>query len=235
MKTFLLTSALILVLIQSFESAPAYAGMPDRKYMGGGYGYGEEYQRNYNGYEGGYDNDDDEYSGNEYESSSRSYGKGPKLADVVEVNVIVKSLDHGSYNKGYERKNSYSTDNDGYSRSIGYAPQRRTYVDENTYGSRSYDDDNDSYKISPYSYGGVKDSYNYDNDNEDEDEYEGYEDNDKDVYLSSKYRYPKYGGSKYTYRKSRNGYSHRRPYQMKNRRYARRNSSPSIYSKKKYN
>ena len=43
MKTFLLTSALILVLVQPFESAPAYA---DRKYMEG-YGYGEENQRTY--------------------------------------------------------------------------------------------------------------------------------------------------------------------------------------------
>lgn len=243
MKTFLLTSALILVLVQPFESAPAYA---DRKYMEG-YGYGEENQRTYNGYEGGYDNDDDEYRGNEYESSSKSYGKAPKLADVIEVNVIIKSLD-----QGYDRKNSYSTDKDGYSRSIGYAPsQRSTYGDDNTYGSRSYDDDSDSYKMSRSSYGGAKDSYNHENDSEYEDEYEEEEeDNDKDVYLSSKYRFPKYGVSKhggpkygvskygapkYAYHKSRNGYNDRRSYKMKNRRngYGKM-PSPSIYSRNKY-
>ena len=225
MKTFLLISALILVLVQPFESAPAFA---DRKYMGE-YGYGEKNQR-------GYDNDDDEYNGNEYERFSKSYGKGPKLADVVEVNVIVKSFDQGGYNKGYERKNSYSTDNDGYSRSIGYAPsQRRTYSDDNTYGIRSYDDDSDSYKMSRSSDGSAKDSYNYENDNEDEDEYEEDEDNDKEVYLSSKYGFPKYGGSKYAYRKSRNGYNDRRSYKMKNRRngYGKKSSS-SFYSKNRY-
>ena len=215
MKTFLLTSALILVLVQPFESAPAYA---DRKYMEG-YGYGEENQRTYNGYEGGYDNDDDEYRGNEYESSSKSYGKAPKLADVIEVNVIIKSLD-----QGYDRKNSYSTDNDGYSRSIGYAPsQRSTYGDDNTYGSRSYDDDSDSYKMSRSSYGGAKDSYNYENYNEDEDEYE---EDDKDVYSSSKY-----GGSKYgKYGKSR--YNDRRAYKMKKARNAY--GKKSSYPKNKY-
>ena len=218
MKTFLLTSALILVLVQPFESAPAYAGTSDRKYTGR-YGYGEENQRTYNGYEVGYDNDDDEYGDNEYESSSKSYGKAPKLADVIEVNVIIKSLD-----QGYDRKNSYSTDKDGYSRSIGYAPsQRSTYGDDNTYGSRSYDDDSDSYKMSRSSYGGAKDSYNYENYNEDEDEYE---EDDKDVYSSSKY-----GGSKYgKYSKSR--YNDRRAYKMKKARNAY--GKKSSYPKNKY-